>query len=251
LLIELALGLGLLGLLLLAYGVGQRWGRVDDHALAHVGVVQGAVLGLLGLLIGFSFSGAVTRFGARQDLIVREANAIETTALRADFLPVPQREALRDALRQYTRARLELVRADAIESRERLAQLQDRIWAITVQGVTARSEFAQPVLETTNEMFDLLAARNATASRHIPPAVVVVMIACATLASAMISYGQARREAAAGKGRGSQVPAVALVVLFAAVLWLTLDLDFPQHGFVRLGDGPLRAVLARLEAMPV
>lgn len=244
-LIELALGLGLLGLLLAAHAVGRRLGRVSDHAHSHVGVVQSAVLGLLALLIGFSFSGAVSRFGARQDLIVREANAIETVSLRADFLPEPQREALRETLRQYARARIELVQGQEEAALPKLAALQDRAWAITVQGVKARSEFAQPVLEATNEMFDLLAARNATASRHIPPAIVVVMIACATLASGMISYGQARREG--DRGLGSQVPALALVTLVAAVLWLTLDLDFPQRGLVRLGDAPLRAVLERLE----
>lgn len=248
-LLELALGLGLLGLLLIAHTVGRRLGRLSDHAHSHVGVVQSAVLGLLALLIGFSFSGAVSRFGARQDLIVREANAIETVALRADFLPAPQRAALRESLREYARARIDLVHGAQGPALAKLAQLQERIWAITVQGVTARSEFAQPVLETTNEMFDLLAARNATASRHIPPAVVVVMIACATLASGMISYGQARREGE--RGWASQVPALALVTLVAAVLWLTLDLDFPQRGLVRLGDAPLRAVLEKLERAPV
>ena len=67
-----------------------------------------AMLGMLGLLLGFSLSMAVSRWDARHDVIVNEANAIGTIWLRAGFLEEPLRSDLRDTLREYTDARIAL-----------------------------------------------------------------------------------------------------------------------------------------------
>ena len=73
-----------------------------------VGAVEGAVYGLLGLLIAFTFSGAATRFEGRRHLIVEEANAIGTAYLRLDLLPVEARSSLQEKFRQYVDSRLEI-----------------------------------------------------------------------------------------------------------------------------------------------
>ena len=54
-----------------------------------VSTLEAAILGLLALMIGFTFAMALTRFDARRDAVVNEANAIGTTALRARLLPAP------------------------------------------------------------------------------------------------------------------------------------------------------------------
>ena len=99
--------LALLVVLLAITGVccflGVAWGktvgkdRAPDHN--HLGTIQGAMLGLLGLLLGFSFSGAMGRFTDRQDALAREANAIETAYERAELLPTQME--IQQALRQY------------------------------------------------------------------------------------------------------------------------------------------------------
>ena len=75
-----------------------------------MGSVEGAVYGLLGLLIAFSFSGAASRFEARRDLIVQEANAIGTAYLRLDLLPDEARDGLREKFRRYLDTRLSAYR---------------------------------------------------------------------------------------------------------------------------------------------
>ena len=104
---------GLFGLLLVSLEAGFRAGRRaalagDAAASGQVGAIQGAVLGLLGLLLAFSFAAAGARFLERQDLIVQEANAIGTASLRADLLDEAQRAELRAALKSYTEHRIEL-----------------------------------------------------------------------------------------------------------------------------------------------
>ncbi|MEO8308709.1 MAG: hypothetical protein ABI616_11795 [Pseudomonadota bacterium] len=69
-----------------------RWrgATVDEAGKSHVSSLQGALLGLLALLLGFSFSMAISRYDTRRSLVLEEANAIGTTYLRAGFLPSEQ-----------------------------------------------------------------------------------------------------------------------------------------------------------------
>ena len=87
--------------LLVLAEVGRRLGLASrqhnpEATTGHSGSVQGAVLGLLGLLLGFSFAMAVGRHDARRNLVVEEANAIGTTWLRAGFLPGPHAQEVKD-----------------------------------------------------------------------------------------------------------------------------------------------------------
>ena len=88
----------------------RRLARDPEGARAGVGAIDGAVFGLLGLLVAFTFSGAATRFDARRQLVVEEANAIGTAYLRLDVLPPDAQPALRDKFRRYVEARLDAYR---------------------------------------------------------------------------------------------------------------------------------------------
>jgi hypothetical protein len=84
----------LIALFLLAAEVGFRAGRRHGRRVGdrepQVGTIQGALLGLLALLLGFSFAMAQSRYDTRRALVVDEANAIGTTYLRAQLLPKPE-----------------------------------------------------------------------------------------------------------------------------------------------------------------
>src|SRR6187399_3784210 len=81
--------------------IGRRIGARPDANVEPVGVVQGTLLGLVGLLLAFGLTMAVGRYDARRALVVQEANDIGTTYLRAQLLPEPIRTQSMDALRDY------------------------------------------------------------------------------------------------------------------------------------------------------
>lgn len=95
----------------MGYRFGLRVTKVDDDYKRRVNMIRNATLALVTFLVGFSFAGAGTRFIDRQDVIVKEANAIGTAWLRAMMLPEPQRSQVRAGLRQYAADRLELLRS--------------------------------------------------------------------------------------------------------------------------------------------
>jgi hypothetical protein len=87
--IFLLAALFIVGLLVAGIELGRRIRvrRREEKFSSGLGVIDGAVFGLMALLFSFSFSGAVSRFDARRELIVQETNAISTAWLRVDLLP--------------------------------------------------------------------------------------------------------------------------------------------------------------------
>jgi hypothetical protein len=163
-LFTLGLFLGMLLLLEIGRRIGvHRMRRDPEGARVGVGAVEGAVFGLLGLLIAFTFSGASSRFDTRRQLIVEETNAIGTAYLRLDLLPAGAQPALRESFRRYVDTRLEIYRKlpDVAAAKEELAKantLQEEIWR---QAVAAcRAQGAQPAatmlpLPALNAMIDV------------------------------------------------------------------------------------------------
>ena len=232
---------GLLLVVLLAcheagYRLGCRVAKVDDDYKRRVDMIRNAILALVTFLVGFSFAGAGARFIDRQDMIVKEANAIGTAYLRAMLLPEPQRGQLQAELRQYTTDRLELLRSyDQPTIRPLLAkagEAQNRIWRIGMAGVGSDREFANFMLPALNDVIDIHSEHLSAARRHIPQPILIVIIVAAAIGIGMIGYdnGLVRRRFFFLSG--------AFAVVAAASLWMTIDLDRPRHGFVRSSEQP-------------
>jgi len=243
--LELLIPVALLVLLLLAQESGFRCGRAatargSGPAAGQIGALQGALLGLLALLLGFSFAGATSRFIERQDLIVTEANAIGTAYLRADVLDEPHRGALRASLKNYTERRVEaskLIRTglppDALAQ---IAIMHDTIWAAAIAGVNAKPGVTMAVLPPVNEVIDLHTLRVAARQKHIPAMVVGMLVACSLLAMAVMGYGVGMA------GRRHPALHASLALLLCTALWTTIDLDYARIGILQLNDAPLEAL---------
>lgn len=239
---ELSIAASLMGGLLFALELGFQLGR---RAVKHreapsggqVGAIQGAALGLLGLLLGFSFAGAASRFLERQDLIVEEANAIGTAYLRADMLDEPHASNLRGALEKYLRHRVEvsarLREGLAEDDRAMIGALHAAIWKAAAGGVNAKAAAMLAVLDPVNEVIDLHSVRVAAGRKHLPLLVLVLVIGCSLLGMGVIGYGCGMA------GRRTLPMTGSLALLIAAALWTTIDLDHPRAGLIRLSDAPL------------
>jgi hypothetical protein len=231
-----------------------RWFAARRRALGRAaGDTEGAALdasvfALFGLLIAFSFSGALDRFDHRRTLIVREANAIGTAYLRLDLLPSDSQPALRALFRKYVESRIAFYREmagaqDAKAEQERALALQDAIWKQAVGA--ARADGNPAVLSLVgsglNSVFDVEAERIAATQQH-PPAAIYVMLFAVGFASAFL----------AGYTMARSPRDWARVVVFAASLgvavFVILNLEYPRLGLIRFGvaDRPLFEVLERM-----
>lgn len=229
---------GMLLMLEVGRRVGIRRRLLDpDGASAGLGALDGAVFGLMGLLIAFTFSGAASRFDRRRDLIVQEANDIGTAYLRLDLLPASAQPALRDSFRRYVDSRLAIYQAlpDVEAAKAKLIEsnlIQAEIWTRAVAATKATEVNSNAVtsllLSSLNEMIDITTTRSVALQTH-PPPIIFIMLGVMVLGGSLLSgYGMA-----AAKGR-SILHVIAFAVLMTGAIYVILDLEYPRVGMIRI-----------------
>ena len=242
---DLLIAAALLVLLFLSLEMGYRAGKrsarePDARAGSQIGTIQGAILGLLGLLLAFSFAAAGSRFLERQDLIVQEANTIGTAYLRADLLEEPARSRLRGALKDYTQHRVALSarlrHGITPQDTAEISRLQAEMWSAAVEGARANPVISLALLAPVNDVIDLHSTRVFASKKRLPLLVLALLIACSALSLEVIGFGAGT----AGHRRASLT--LSLLALIWTSLWITIDLDRPRAGLMRLSDEPLRAL---------
>jgi hypothetical protein len=202
----------------------------------NVGSLEAAVFALLGLLIAFTFSGALQRFDTRRVQVVEEANAVGTAWSQLDLLPASAQPKLRDSFRAYVDARIAIYRAlpNIEEAKSALAlskQLQADVWGQAV-AATQRKD-ANPgativLMPQLQNMFSLATARVAATQIHPPTVIYEMLIALALVAALLAGYQ------AAGERGYDWIHKIAFAGIVAATVYLILDIEYPRLGLVRM-----------------
>ena len=252
---SLELGLLFFAVILGATGLGvflgHRVRHLSDSLKEPFGVLQAALLGLVGLLLAFGLSLAVSRYEDRRSNIVTEANAIGTTYLRAQTLAEPIRSRSLDLLVQLHAERGPPLGRGAGQRRGRCrprtggADSNAGCGASPEKLSTTAPTASAPRLyvESLNEMIDAETARVAALSNRVPTAVLVLEVLGAALALGLL----AAYLAIVGRG----VLAVLLAsVLVAFLLLVTADLDRPTRGLIQVPDAVLKEQLASMTEPP-
>lgn len=220
----------------LMFQLGRFLGRGSaDEAADGLGLMDGAIFALVGLLMAFTFSGAASRFDERRMLIVEEANAIGTARLRLDLLQPEARVEAQALFDRYVESRLQTyahkddVVAAARQHDETVA-IQNEIWALAI--ASGRAPGALPainisLLPALNAMFDIATTRVAMVRMHVPRTVYLVLWVAAMLASLIAGT------ATANISRRHSLHVVAFALLMALALYVALDFDYPRAGFIR------------------
>jgi hypothetical protein len=207
----------------------KRLGPLKEDQRDDFGVVQGATLTLLGLLIGFTFSMAINRYEQRKNYEEAEANAIGTEYVRTDVLPAAEATRVRELLRKYLDQRV-LFYTTRNEQRLRqidisTAQLQNQMWS-AVQSHSMAQSTAVTALAVSG-MNDVLNSQGYTQAawwNRIPVEAWVLLAAIAIGCNLLIGYG------------AHQTSLLFIVVPLAvsASFFLIADIDSPRGGVIRV-----------------
>jgi len=199
-----------------------------------LGAVDGAIFGLMGLLLAFTFTGAASRFDERRDLIVEEVNAISTAWSRLDLLEPGARDEARELLRQYVDRRLEVYRnvtdSDAVAAGlARIASAQAKLWERLIAATREdRSLPVQTILPAFNEMFDIGETRRLATEMH-PPVAIYLMLGLLVMVSAFLAgFGQSRAS------RQSMLHLAGFAAVTSIAIYFILDMEYPRLGLIRV-----------------
>lgn len=209
--------------------VARRFRPLKEEERDNFSVVQASILTMLGLLIGFSFSMAVSRYDQRKSYEEAEANAIGTEYVRADLLPAPDAARVRDLLRSYLNQRILFYEVRDEVQLERInaatAQLENDLWS-TVR-VRATAQPTPLVALAVSGMNDVLNSQGYTQFawwNRIPVPAWGLMIAIAIFCNVLIGYGT----------RTSRYLLLVLPLAVAIAFFLIADIDSPRRGLIRV-----------------
>ena len=213
---------------------GHRERKAKPEYAPHVQALVTTTMGLLALVLAFTFSFAASRFETRKQMVVEEANTIETTFLRAGLLPDDRGPKVRAMLREYVDLRLQVIELGNVDQvLQRSHELHRELWK---QAEAAGREQPNSIVvglfvESLNKTIELHAIRVKVAIRSgIPGVMWAALFVVAILNLMAVGYH-------AGLVKTPRSPTVAtLVMSLTVVLMLTADLDHPQEGALKVSQ---------------
>jgi hypothetical protein len=228
--------------------IGTSWharkGNVREEIGDFVAIVLGAALTLLGLIIAFTFSMAVSRYDQRKNYEEEEANAIGTEYVRADQLPTADAAKVHALLKSYLDQRiLFYLTRDTQELRQintRTAQLQAAMWSATSTSVAALpSPMATFILGGMNDVLNSQGYTQASWWNRIPPAAWMLLIVISIFCNLLIGYFAPKR---------TPLFLLILPIALSVSLFLIADIDSPRHGIIRVQSQNLQSLAESLHS---
>ncbi|MDX5348452.1 MAG: hypothetical protein LPJ89_06650 [Hymenobacteraceae bacterium] len=230
-------------LILLAHEAGQRIGmryqkKTDADVKNQTNTIQAGTLGLLALILGFTFNMSLERYNDRSLAVIHEANAIGTAMMRTKLLPRPYDSIEYNLLRKYIDLRLEVSNASQIivtkqrKLKAETKQLQTRMW---LQAMNAAKVDPRPVttgffIESLNNMIDSQGERNALLQLHVPEVILFLLFAVFITAGGLMGYSS-------GLGnKRTTIPAIIMTFMISLVVFIIIDLDRPKRGIIKVNQ---------------
>jgi hypothetical protein len=228
----------MLGATEIGYRLGRKYQtRFGLETESGVLAIASALLGVLGLLLGFTVSMAVSRYETRTQLALAEANAVGRAYLRTKLLPPSEGAEIAHLLSEYTEAHLQFDEDEPgriEEVRRRSDRIKGQFWdKAVIYAKKDPNDVTALFLESLNEVIDLEAARWRAYNNVVPGTVLYMNALVALLAANLIGYGLGLR------AQRQLFATCMLAVAIAIVMAVILDLDSPRQGFIRVSQQAL------------
>lgn len=256
---SIAIALTLLLLMVLALRVGFMAGMRSTAiknckpCKEHISTLLSSLLGMLALMLGFSFSIALERHGSRSEAVIEEANAIGTAYLRTEILPESYRTQTQQLFAQYLDVRLKEAhfnltqRVEREQLNQQASKLQMQLWN---SASLAAKEDPNPVttglfVQALNDMIDAYGKRYAELNRHIPELVLWLLFLAFLVCGSMLGYSA---------GVSNHQPSKVVYVMLAVVvlmMYLVIDLDRPRRGLIEIDQTPMQSLKTTIKTEPV
>jgi len=222
----------------------------DEARKEQIGGIQGAVLGLLGLLLGFTFAMALDRYDTRRGLVIKEANAVGTTYLRSSLLPAGHQAPVRELLRRYVDVRVKYspLVDDPAKLNELLrlgTEIQTELWKHTTESANEKpTVITATFVEALNATIDVDAERVAAMRADIPGGVWFLLLLVAAFGCVTTNYH------GGADGVRSKLASLFLPLLIAVVIILIFDISHTRVGLIRVSQQSLIDLQQYMAAHP-
>ncbi len=226
------------------WSIGWLWGRRSPTPQSEDPGTKftDASMALLGLLLAFTFSMALSRHDQRRQTAVAESNAIGDFYTCATLLKEPSRSRLQAVVRDYARHKLDMARQLALETDQkpgiqRSQEMQARMTDLVAEAIAEGTPIANPLTNTLNNLTSSDVAQLAANRENLPWIIVFLLL----LGSVVPAFLMGLHQGASKKARLSGT--FCFIVLVTLVILVTLDLNQPARGLLRVNHDSLERLL--------
>ena len=218
--------------------------RTDDEIKSLTGSIQVSILGLLALLLSFTFSMSMQRYDNRSMALIDEANTIGTAILRVQLLPEHFHKEAHDMLHEYVELRIAIGKIDLTRRDERnkfnqqISDLQNKLWTLAIQ---ATNEDPRPVttgafVKSLNDVIDSQGRRNALLQMHVPEIVLILLFIVFASSGGTLGYSNGLT------GKRIVAPIVLVSLLITLIVFIIIDLDRPKRGLIQVNQDAMAEI---------
>lgn len=236
-LVAIILFISIIILYLFGFYVRRRIIRKNpDRATGDLGAINGTLLGLLGLLLAFTFGMASSRFDSRRQLVIEEANDIGTVILRTDVYPDSMRHLLKGYLKEYVNERIAFYEVGmdiekALQHYKNAGNISGKTWTAVANyarqdNITTRTSELIPAL---NAMIDITTTRRAAGEATIPDSIMYFLFILCFCSAFLLGYDN--------KHKVDWIVVIGFAIMLSTTVFTIIDLDRPRSGLITM-DGP-------------
>jgi hypothetical protein len=197
-----------------------------------IGAFEGAMLGLLSLLLAFTFNKSSSYYDTRRELLIHETNCIGTVLLRSDLFPDSVRKELRSDLKEYITERIHYFElgddekkiADALQ---RASMISGRIWNRAAL-IAQRDEVvikSMQMIPAVNDMIDAVSSREEARKAHVPESILWLLFILCITGSFIVGYASKTKKV-------DWIILISYSLMTVMTVYIILDLDQPRHGII-------------------
>ena len=219
----------------LGYKKHKRTARLYPDKEISLGTSEASLLGLMGLLLAFSFSMASAKFESRRQTIIDEANLLNTAILRCDLYPDSIKNSLLPLYKNYLESRINYYNAgdnpakikDALDDADKQFK---SIWNKVVHLMKGDNYFkAEQMVQLLISLKNIVKTREAGRVATVPVLIIVVLLTSVVIAAFLAGFGTK-------PGNRSKLLSIAFVLMTTIVLYVVMELNRPRHGLININS---------------
>jgi hypothetical protein len=203
---------------------------VDDT----INPIEGSLLGLLALLLAFTFGMSASRYETRRAVMLSEANNIGTVILRCDLYPDSTRNKLRTYLKEYVEARIAYFQAGTDDTKERntiqaTEKWDGMIWSTVAEASKVKDNLvaSNQMVPALNAMIDIVTTRNAEKNATVPDSILWLLFLLCIISSFILGFQKST-------SRNPYIISIVFALMVCACIQVIIDLDRPRQGFINM-----------------
>ncbi len=222
----------------------------EDYS-SQAGAFGGAMLGMMALLLGFSFSMALGRHDLRKNLLLDEINNVKSAYQYSDLINKCCEQKIKPMFAEYTQLRVNYYQKGTLakDMKQNIVDteiLQNKMWALALDALehteASKKSAAMAFVNKLSDMFDDETKRVTARGNHVPEPILWLLIFVGAFALAINSYSIGLKHAHLA------MPRFFLVIAITAVLTVILDLDRPIRGIIQIDQSEMKALNEYIKA---